>query len=254
MRFGLVGLLLVAAPLVAQSGLLVAPPPPPPLEVQISRLEAQLNDFGGLNRYRAEDAALPAAGPGVQRVVFFGDSITDAWGRRKDTGEFFPGKPYVNRGISGQTTPQMLIRFRQDVIDLHPAAVVILAGTNDIAQNTGPESMETIHGNFHSMVDLAQAAHIRVVLASVLPADRFPWHPRLAPAGQIRELNTWLASFARERGLVYLNYYPALATPEGAMIPELAGDRAVHPNTAGYAKMQPLAEAAVAKALATPVP
>ncbi len=148
----------------------------------------------------------------------------------------------------------MLVRFRQDVIDLKPAAVVILAGINDIAENTGPETPETIHNNFRSMVALAKQAHVRVVLASVLPADHFPWRPALRPAPQVRDLNEWLESFAKEQGLVYLNYYPVLATPEGGMIPELAVDRAVHPNTAGYARMQPLAEAAVAKALAAPAP
>lgn len=141
---------LAAAPLFAQQ--VPSGPPPTPVDVQLNRLQSKYDDFGGLSRYAAENAKLGPAGKGVRRVVFFGDSITDNWGRMKDAGVFFPGKPYVNRGISGQTTPQMLIRFRQDVIDLHPAAVVILAGTNDIAQNTGPESSETIHNNFRSMV------------------------------------------------------------------------------------------------------
>jgi len=148
----------------------------------------------------------------------------------------------------------MLIRFQQDVVRLKPAAVVILAGTNDLAQNTGPESMEAIHDNFRSMVAIAKANHIRIVISSVLPADHFPWRAGIAPATQIVELNKWLANFAKAEHLVYLDYYPALATPEGAIKPELAVDKAVHPNDAGYALMEPLAEAAVAKSLAQPVP
>lgn len=254
MRLVLAGFVLITGGLAAQQ--VPAPPSAAPsaIDRQMERMQATLNDFGGLNRYASENATLTPPARGVQRVVFFGDSITDNWGRMKNAGEFFPGKPYVNRGISGQTTPQMLIRFQQDVVDLHPAAVVILAGTNDLAQNTGPESSDTIHNNFRSMVTLAKAAHIRVVLASVLPADRFPWHPEQRPANDIRGLNLWLEQFAREQKLVFLNYYPALATPEGAMIPELAMDQAVHPNTDGYARMQPLAEAAVARSLATPAP
>ncbi len=219
---------------------------------QADAARARREDFAGLNRYRAEDEALPAAAPGTNRVVFYGDSITDNWGRK--FGSFFAGKPYVNRGISGQTTPQMLIRLQQDVVHLHPAAVVILAGTNDIAQNTGPEPMSAIEDNFRSMVAIAKAAHIRVILASVLPADHFPWHPGIAPAEPIRELNAWLEGYAKAEHLVYLNYYPALATPEGAIRPELAVDKAVHPNDAGYAIMQPLAEQAIAKSLASRAP
>jgi lysophospholipase L1-like esterase len=148
----------------------------------------------------------------------------------------------------------MLIRFQQDVVHLKPAAVVILAGTNDLAQNTGPESMTMIEDSFRSFVAIAKANHIRVVLSSILPADRFPWHPGIAPAAQIVELNKWLVDFAKAEHLVYLDYYTALANPEGAIKPELAVDQAVHPNDAGYAIMEPLAEAAVAKSLATPAP
>ena len=210
------------------------------------------DDWPNLSRYRAENESLAPPAAGEKRVVFFGDSITDGWGR--SVGEFFPGKPYVNRGISGQTSPQMLIRFQQDVIHLKPAAVVLLIGTNDLAQNTGPESMEQIEDNFRSIVALAKANHIRVVISSVLPADRFPWHPGIAPATQIVELNKWLVDFCKAEKLVYLDYYPVLATPEGAMKPELAVDKAVHPNDAGYALMEPLAEAAIAKSLAQPAP
>lgn len=217
---------------------------------QIDRCLRLENDWAGLNRYRVADSALPAPLPGQQRVVFLGDSITDGWGRRH--GKFFPGKPYINRGISGQTTPQMLVRFQQDVLALHPAVVVILAGTNDIAQNTGPEPMSAIEDNFRSMVTLAKAAHIRVVLSSVLPTTHYGWRPEIHPANQIRELNRWLKEFCAEQGLVYLDYYPSLVNKEGGMKPELAADGFVHPNDAGYAIMEPLAEAAIDKALAQP--
>ena len=240
---------LLTLPLAAQQP---APAPPTPQQQQLDKLQARFNDFAQLARYAADDEKIGPPAPGTQRVVFYGDSLTDNWGRR--FGKFFPGKPYVNRGISGQTAPQMLIRFQQDVVRLKPAAVVILAGTNDLAQNTGPESMEAIHDNFRSMVALAKANHIRVVISSVLPADHFPWHAGLMPAAQIVELNQWLVDFAKAERLVYLDYYPALATPEGGMKPELAVDKAVHPNDAGYAIMQPLAEQAIAKALAAPAP
>ncbi len=221
---------------------------PPTAQQQLDKLQSRFNDFAQLARYAADNAAIGDPAPGTQRVVFYGDSLTDNWGRM--FGKFFPGKPYVNRGISGQTTPQMLIRFQQDVVHLKPAAVVILAGTNDLAQNTGPETLPQIEDNFRSLVALAKANHIRVVISSVLPADRFPWHPGIAPATQILELNAWLVDFAKTEHLVYLDYYPALATPEGAMKPELAVDKAVHPNDAGYALMEPLAEAAIVKSLA----
>jgi lysophospholipase L1-like esterase len=152
-------------------------------------------DWPDLARYRADDEALPPAAPDVQRVVFFGDSITDAWGRSETTGVFFPGKPYVNRGISGQTTPQMLVRFQQDVIHLHPAAVVILAGTNDIAGNTGPSTQQMIEDNYTSMAEIAKQNGIKVVFASITPAFAYPWKPGIQPVERIRELNKWLQDF-----------------------------------------------------------
>ncbi len=206
-------------------------------------MRKKLDDWPQLSRYADANAALPATQPG--RVVFYGDSITDAW--TKNGGSFFPGKPYVNRGISGQTTAQMVVRFRQDVIDLRPQAVVILAGTNDIAGNTGPETPEMIEDNFRSMVDLARANGIRVVLASVLPADRYPWKPSAGnPAEKIRSLNDWLKSYAAQQGITYLDYYSAMVGPDGGMKPGISMD-GVHPNATGYAIMEPLAEKALAQ-------
>ena len=166
---------------------------------------------------------------------------------RTTAARFFPGKPYVNRGISGQTTEQMVVRFRQDVINLHPQAVVILAGTNDIAGNTGPETQAMIEDNFRSMVDLARANNIRVVLASVLPAAAYPWKPSAGdPAEKIRALNDWLKSYAASQNITYLDYYSAMAGPDGGMKPGISID-GVHPNAAGYAIMEPLAEKALAQ-------
>jgi lysophospholipase L1-like esterase len=209
-----------------------------------ARLQARLNDFGGLNRYREENAMLTPAEKG--RVVFFGDSITDAWGHLADTGTFFSGKPYINRGISGQTTPQMLIRFHQDVLALHPKAVVILAGTNDIAGNTGPSTLAMIEDNFTSMVELAKAEHVRPIMASVLPTLDYGWHRGVEPAAKIRDLNAWLREFCKQQHITYLDYYSAMADADGGMKPGISKD-GVHPNAAGYAIMAPLAEEALSK-------
>jgi lysophospholipase L1-like esterase len=214
---------------------------------QIASMQKKLADWPNLARYHDDDIALGDPRPAEARVVFFGDSITDGWGRGH--GKFFPDQPWVNRGISGQTTPQMLLRFQQDVLALHPRAVVILAGINDIAGNTGPESFATIQDNFRSMVSLAKAARVNVVLCSVLPAARFPWHPGIDPRAEVVKLNGWLQQFATEEQLLFLDYYPAMVAPDGGMNPELSKD-GVHPNDAGYAVMEPLARAAVAKALA----
>ncbi|WP_228257918.1 SGNH/GDSL hydrolase family protein [Pseudoxanthomonas winnipegensis] len=216
-----------------------------PSAEQVQAMQRQLADWPQLSRYRDENAALAA--PGKRRVVFFGDSITEGWGK---TGSetFFPGKPYVNRGISGQTTPQMLVRFRQDVIDLKPAVVVILAGTNDIAGNTGPATPQMIQDNLASMAQLAKANGIAVVLASVLPASDYPWKPGLQPAPKIRALNDWIRQYAQRTGAVYLDYYRALDNGQGGLDAKVSGD-GVHPNAAGYAVMAPLAQAAVQRAL-----
>jgi lysophospholipase L1-like esterase len=205
-------------------------------------------DWPDLGRYRAENEALAPPAPNTKRVVFFGDSITDAWGRSEATGVFFPGKPYVNRGISGQTTPQMLVRFQQDVVHLHPAAVVILAGTNDIAGNTGPTTQQMIEDNYASMAAIAQQNGIKVVFASIPPAFAYPWKPGIQPVRRTRELNKWLQDFCAKNGCIYLDYYSSMADAKGAMLPGLSSD-GVHPTAQGYAVMAPLAEHAIGQAL-----
>src|SRR5579871_5263528 len=202
-----------------------------------SQIATFTDDFGQLSRYRDANAGLAAPAAGEDRVVFFGDSITDAW----KLAESFPGKPYIDRGISGQTTPQMLVRFRQDVINLHPRVVVILAGVNDIAGNTGPTTPEMIQDNLISMVDLATANGIKVVLASITPADDFPWNPGTKPASKIAAMNVWIKDYAAKHALVYADYYSAMADENGAMKREFTGD-GVHPNAAGYGVMGPIAE------------
>lgn len=214
----------------------------------VASLQQRLADWPQLARYRDDNARLGPPKAGERRVVFFGDSITDNWGRQEGVA-FFPGKPYVNRGISGQTTPQMLARFRQDVIDLQPAAVVILAGTNDIAGNTGISTLGMIEDNLRSMTELARAHHIRVVLASVLPVSDYPWRRGLQPAGKVRALNAWIKQYAASSDAVYLDYYGAMTNGEGGLDAELAAD-GVHPTPAGYERMAPLAEKAIARALA----
>jgi lysophospholipase L1-like esterase len=216
---------------------------------QIAAMQAKLADWPQLGRYRDANAALAPAAAGEQRVVFYGDSITDGWGRKAGTeSTFFPGKPYVNRGISGQTTPQMVVRFRQDVINLHPAAVVILAGTNDIAGNTGPMTPEMTEDNFRSMADLAHANGIKVILASITPAFDYPWKRGMEPAPKIRALNAWLKDYCEQNGYTYLDYYTALTDDEGGMKLGTSSD-GVHPTAKGYAIMEPLAQAAINKTL-----
>lgn len=219
---------------------------------QITSMQISLSDWAGLNHYRKSDAEAGEPKKGEQRVVFFGDSITAAWGVRH--GHFFPDEPWINRGIGGQTTPQMLVRFQQDVIQLQPKVAVILAGINDIAGNTGAEPLAAIQDNFRSMVTLAKNAHIRVVLSSVLPASRIPWVPGADPREEIGSLNKWLKEFAAEQNLVFLNYYPAMVAQDGGIRPELAEGDLLHPNDSGYAIMEPLARAAVAKSLAKAMP
>src|SRR4051795_2826109 len=201
-----------------------------------------LLDWAGLTRYGSENAELRAPKPGENRVVFLGDQITEHWSG------FFPGKPYLNRGIANQTSPQMLVRFRQDVISLKPKAVVIEAGTNDIASVTGPSTEGMIAENFMSMVELAKFNGIRVVLASVTPVcDCYANQTARRPQGKIIGLNGWIKDYAARSGSVYLDYYDALA--EGRNFKkELTNDGLV-PNEAGYKVMAPLAEKAIAEAL-----
>ena len=203
-------------------------------------------DWAYLERYRADNAALGLPRPGEQRVVFMGNSITEGWAKYFAT--MFPGKPYVGRGISGQTTPQMLVRFRQDVIALEPAVVVILGGTNDIAGNTGPSTLEMIEDNLASMTELARANGIAVVLSSVLPVYDYPWKPGIEPAPKIVALNAWMKQYASTHGAVYLDYHSAMADARQGMKADLASD-GVHPTEAGYRVMAPLAERAIAEAL-----
>lgn|SRR5579859_7918920 len=220
---------------------------------QRSQLVRSFNDWALLAKYRDADDALPPPAPGENRVVFMGDSITEGWGMKATAntparGEFFPGKPYINRGISGQTTPQMLVRFRQDVINLKPKVVVILAGTNDIAENTGKTTIREIGNNIASMSDLARANGIAVILCSVLPASDFHWHPGLTPAPKIKALNEWIRDYAEKNGMVYVDYYSSTVNSDGGLKSELSPD-GVHPNKEGYDIMAPLAEAGIAEAL-----
>lgn len=200
------------------------------------------NDWPWLCRYRAENAVYNAANPA--RAVFIGDSITEGWART-DPGLFTKG--VVGRGLSGQTSPQILLRFWQDVIALHPRVVHIMIGTNDIAGNTGPTSVAAYQANIRAMVDLARVNGVRVVLGSILPAKRMDWRPGLEPAPRIAELNRWLRDFADAQGLVFADYHSALATPDGGLRADLGKD-GVHPEAPGYALMRPIAERALAEA------
>jgi len=224
------------------------------LKTRADRAETRLKDWPQLARYHDDNAKVMSPAKNEQRVVFMGDSITDGWDG-PNMGGFFPGKPYVNRGISGQTTPQMLIRFRPDVIDLKPKVVVILAGTNDLAGNTGPSTLEAIEGNLISMAELARTNGIRVVLASLLPVSDYEVRDgkpivqtvRRAP-DKIMALNAWMKNYAAANRLIYLDYFSAMVDGKGFLKDELSDD-GLHPNAAGYAVMNPLAEAAIQSSL-----
>lgn len=203
-------------------------------------------DWANLARYAAENKMLGAPAGGEKRVVFMGNSITEGW--KLADSAFFSGRPYIDRGISGQTTPQMLIRFRPDVIELKPATVVILAGINDIAENTGPISLEAIFGNIVSMVQLAKANNIQVVLCSVLPANRFPWRPAIQPAEKVIALNKMLSSYATQHKIVYVDYYSAMVDHEKGL-PEKYAEDGIHPTLEGYKVMEELVEEGIKKAL-----
>jgi len=223
-------------------------------QYRASKAPTLRDDFGELARYRDANAALKPPPPSENRVVFFGDSITDIW----HLDEYFPGKPYVNRGIGGQTTPQMLIRFRQDVIEIHPKAVVILAGTNDIAGNTGPMRLEDIQANYTSMAELARVNNIRVVFSSVLPVHNYTPQSQILFAQRspqkILVLNRWLKDYvAAHSDCFYLDYFGAMVDNKGYMKRDFADD-GLHPNAAGYKVMAPLAEAAIQNALGTSKP
>ena len=214
------------------------------------RADVRARDFAELRRFRDDNRSLK---PADTRVVFMGDSITDLW-RQPQFGGFFPGKPYVDRGISGQTTPQMLLRFRQDVVALHPAVVVILAGTNDIAGNTGPETDDEIEGYLASMCELAQTNSMRVVLGSITPVSDYHRRPPASPMTtrrppeRIAALNSWIRDYASSHHHLYLDYFSAMVDSAGMLREEFSEDD-LHPNAKGYAVMAPLAEAAVQKAL-----
>ncbi|HKI45320.1 MAG TPA: SGNH/GDSL hydrolase family protein [Balneolales bacterium] len=204
-------------------------------------------DWPDLGRYRAANEKVGAPAPNENRVVFMGNSITDHWIQTDP--EFFKKNPYLDRGISGQTTPQMLIRFRPDVIQLDPKAVLILAGTNDIAGNTGPSTLKMIEDNLASMAQLAKANNIKVVLCSVLPASQYPWRKSVKNvAEKIKKLNQWIEKYAHENNEIYLNYYPHLVNDKGGMLSKYSKD-GVHPNLAGYRVMEPMAVKAIHEAL-----
>jgi lysophospholipase L1-like esterase len=204
-------------------------------------------DWPNLAKYAGANAELRRPAANENRVVFMGNSITEGWAPLFDS--LFPGKPYIGRGISGQTSPQMLLRFRQDVIALSPKVVVILAGTNDIAGNTGPSTLEMIEGNIMSMTELAKANGIRVVLGSVLPAFDFPWRRGLEPAPKIVALNKWIRSYAERVGAVYADFHTPMADERQGLRADLSKD-GVHPTPAGYAVMAPIVERAISQALA----
>src|ERR1700736_217096 len=218
-------------------------------QYRASRISIYTDDFAQLARYREADAALAPPAAGETRVVFLGDSITVYW----KLPDYFPGKPYINRGVDGQTTPEMLVRFRQDVIDLHPKVVVVLAGTNDIAGVTGPTSNGDIEANYASMAELARAHRIRMVFASVLPVHNYTHDAEesfaLRPRARILALNKWLKDYCAQNRLVYLDYFSALVDERG-MLQRALADAGLHPTDAGYKIMAPLAEKAIQKSLA----
>jgi lysophospholipase L1-like esterase len=246
----------LAATVLAQQSAQSPPPSIPPTgfagldQYRASRIAVFTDDFGQLARYRSANAELKPPKRGEDRVVFFGDSITDIW----HLDEYFPGKPYVNRGIGGQTTPQMLVRFRQDVINLRPKVVVILAGTNDIAGNTGPMRLEDIEADYASLAELARAHDIKVIFGSVLPVHNYTekakdFFAQRSPE-KILVLNNWLRSYCAlpANGCTFLDYFSAMVDTKGMMKKDLADD-GLHPNAAGFKIMAPLAEAAIEKAL-----
>jgi lysophospholipase L1-like esterase len=208
--------------------------------------QAVSQDWPGLNHFKEANAQVAPPAPNEDRVVFMGNSITIGWLNARP--EFFEGKPYINRGISGQTTPQMLVRFRQDVINLQPKVMVLLAGTNDIAGNTGPATLNMIMDNIKSMAELAHAHGIKVILSSTLPAYDYPWKPGLEPAGKIMALNNMIKAYAEEKNHIYLDYFSKMVDERNGLPKKYAEDE-VHPTAEGYKVMEPLVEQAIAQAL-----
>ena len=208
----------------------------------------QAQDWANLTRYKTENNSLQKPKLNENRVVFMGNSITEGWSQHHP--EFFKNKSYINRGIGGQTTPQMLIRFKQDVVDLQPKVVVICAGTNDIAENTGPSTLKMIVDNITSMAEIAKAYNIKVIIASVHPAFDYPWRIGLNPNEKIPALNKLLKTYSKKNDIVYLDYFSAMANDKCGLRSNLGAD-GVHPNRKGYEIMAPLAEAAIEKVLKT---
>jgi lysophospholipase L1-like esterase len=247
----------LAAPSAAQTA--QAPPPPVPDCPDVARAvrdmmtnDARLRDWPNLTRYRQANADLQRSGDAVP-VVFQGDSITDRWDD-EGSGGFFPGRHYVNRGIGGQTTPQMLIRLRPDVLSHHPKVMLLLAGTNDIAGNTGPMSDQDIEQNIAAIAELSAANGVKVVLAGILPISDYHQKPDVVaqvirrPMSRIAAVNAWIKQYASEHGHLFLDYAPAISDARGMLKAEFSEDD-LHPNALGYAQMAPLAEAAIAKAM-----
>lgn len=237
---------LIVAPAWPQAAAQRPQPTPEQIEARRKAEEDRLrNDWANLGRYREANAELYRTGH-VIKVVFMGDSITDAWPRRAE--QFFTDNHYIGRGISGQTTPQMLVRFQQDVVALRPQVVVINAGTNDIAGNTGPTTNDMITDNLRAMAQLAEAAGIKVVFASITPAYDYPWRPGLNPAPRVAAVNQWMKGYCEGHGCIYADYHSAMSDEKGEMREGLSTD-GIHPNEAGYAVMEPIANAAIQRAL-----
>jgi lysophospholipase L1-like esterase len=207
-------------------------------------------DWPDYKFYRAANAALPAAAAGEKRVVFFGSSTIEFWGKRPGS-VFFPGKPYVNRGISGETTMQMLLRFQQDVVALHPTAFVFLGGANDVAGNSGPIPLEVTENNIKSMVEIAQANGIKVILASQTPTIEFPWNKGIVPGPKLLALSAWEKEFAASHGAAYVDFYSAMVGPDGSFLPGLSEDGA-HPTAKGYEVMAPIVEHVIREVVGQP--
>lgn len=245
-RSMMAGLFLVTTVAIGQTAPSSASPFPHWEQWRNARVSIYMNDFGELARYRAANAGLEPPASGENRIVFFGDSITDGWKLE----DYFPGKPYINRGIGGQTTPQMLVRFREDVITLQPKAVVVLAGTNDIAGNSGPMTLEEIEANYSTIAELARLHNIRVIFSSVLPVHNYtPQSQELfaqRSPERILALNRWLKEYCGANGHFYLDYFAAMVDDKGLLKRDLAED-GLHPNKAGYRIMAPMAEAAIEK-------